>query len=302
MKRLEPIAWPPLILSTAAGFTITGILFIFCWIETGDAQPLNLWFQEFGAFLLVAFPLSGAFTAARVVSLFGPEEPMRQSWLLLATAAAIQAASHFVRHILGRDILLNPLRPFPDLHSWMPALDEFGRLLGGVLFPAVLITGLVLALRTYLRLGLLPKLSTFDFLVLAVLAILLACHLLNAFRWLGDPRVRPTPLLFLNLTIDPLYAALFVVAIFLRRAKLSLRHGLIERCWTAYSWAIFLTCAGSLAITLNAQGALPDRWMWPTWVLWHPAAALFALGPAYQLETMEMAMASASIARLRLRF
>ncbi len=301
MTRIEPTAWPPLILWTTAGFTATAILFIFYWLETGDAQPLNLWFREFGAFLLVAFPLSGAATGARVVSLFGQDEPMRQSWLLLATAAAIQAASNFVRHVLGHDILLNPLRPFPALQPWIPALSEFGRLLGGILFPGVLIAGLMLALRTYVRLGLLPKLRTFDFFALVVLSLLLACHLLNAIRWLGDPRVQPTPLLFLNLTIDPLYAALFVVAIFLRRAKLSLRHGLIERCWTAYSWAIFLTCGGSLAITLNAQGMLPDRWMWPTWVLWHPAAALFALGPAYQLETMEAAMASASTARLRIR-
>lgn len=42
--------------------------------------------------------------------------------------------------------------------TWMPALDEFGRLLGGVLFPAVLILGLALALRTYVCLGLPPRL------------------------------------------------------------------------------------------------------------------------------------------------
>lgn len=299
--RIEPVPWTPLILWTAAGFTTSAGIFILYWLKTGDAQPLNVWFREFGALLLVAFPLSGAVTAARVVSLFGEREPMRQTWLLLAAAAAVQAASNFARHVLGQDILLNPLRLLSALHPYRPALDEFGRLLGGILFPAVVIAGLVLALRTYVRLGLLPRLKTWDFCALTALAGLTAFHLVNAIRWLSDPQVQITPMFLLNVAVDPLYAVLFVVAILLRRAKLSLRHGLIERCWTAYSWAVFLTCAGSLGVTLHQEGILPASWMWPTWLIWHPAAALFALGPAYQLETMETAMASAFTARLRIR-
>ncbi len=301
MGRIEPFFWSPLILWTSSGFTVTALLFILFWLETGDAALLNLWFREFGAALLMLLPLSGAFTAAKVVSLFGPREPMRQSWYLLAAAGAVHALSNGVRHVLGQDTLLNPLRAFPSLRGWLPVMSEFGRLLGGILFPAVLILGLVLALRTYVRLGLLPRLKVFDFAALTGVAVLMACHFANAWRWLASPDVPLTPVLLLNLTVDPLYAALFVVAILLRRAKLSLRHGLIERCWTAYSWAIFLTCAGSLCVTLNAQGVLPTSWMWPTWLVWHPAAALFALGPAYQLETMETAMASATAARIRIR-
>lgn len=299
--RLDPFTWSPVIGWTGSGFTVVAFLFTLFWLLTGDPVLLEPWFRHFGAILLVLFPMAGAVAGARVVSLFGPSEPMRQSWLFLATAAAVQAISNAVRHVLGRDMVLNPLTALRGSEPWMAALDEFGRLLGGVMFPAVLILGLALALRTYVRLGLLPRLKWFDFVALAATGLFLAHHLYNGFFWLGDPRVHLTPLLMLNLTVVPLHAVLFAVAILLRRAKLSLRHGLIERCWTAYAWASFLTCAGSLAITLNAQGLLPDRWMWPSWLLWHPAAALFALGPIYQLETMETALASATAARLRCR-
>lgn len=299
--RLDPFTWSPVIGWTGSGFTAVAFLFTLFWLLTDDPVLLEPWFRHFGAILLVLFPMAGAVAGARVVSLFGPLEPMRQSWLFLATAAAVQAISNAVRHVLGRDMVLNPLTALRGSETWMPALDEFGRLLGGVLFPAVLILGLALALRTYVRLGLLPRLKWFDFVALAATGLFLGHHLHNGFVWLGDPQVHLTPLLMLNLTVVPLHAVLFAVAILLRRAKLSLRHGLIERCWTAYAWASFLTCAGSLGITLNAQGLLPDKWMWTSWLLWHPAAALFALGPIYQLETMETALASATAARLRCR-
>ncbi|MGQ9919426.1 MAG: hypothetical protein ACUVS7_18670 [Bryobacteraceae bacterium] len=299
--RPEIFPWSPVISWTATGFTVAGLLFVVYWLETGDASPLNAWFREFGALLLALFPLAGTAAAGRVVSLFGSQEPMRQSWLWLGAASAVHAASNAIRHIFGKDILLNPLRSLPGIEEWLPALEQFGRLLGGILFPAVLIGGLGLALRTYIRLGLLPRLRRVDWLALTGIGLFFAYHAANAFRWLSDPGVRITPLVCLNLLVDPLYAVLFAMAILLRRAKLSLRKGLMERCWTAYCWAIFLTCAGSLALTLHEQGVLPSRWLWPTWLIWHPAAALFALGPVYQLETMETALASASAARLRCR-
>lgn len=283
-----PLSWAVL-LACALYFTAAAGCLLY-WVVTGNAAVLRLCFQETGGPLLAVFAMIEAAAALRVWTLFNPGEPLRTGWFFLASAGAIHAVSVITRHLLGRDILLNPLRLLPSAHSLLPLLDEFGRVLGGTLLPLVLLSGIYSVLRVYRRLGLLRRLSPLDALPLAVAAGFLVFQLSELVRWLPLRQGRITPLWSIDWLTDPLFVLLFGAAIVLRRANVALRPGRLALCWTAYAAAIFLTCTGSLGTTLFQNGVLTHLTWSPFWLIWYPAAAAFALAPVCQLETMQSAL------------
>lgn len=290
-----PLSWAVLLVC-AVFFTAASACLLY-WITTGDGAALRLCFQEVGGPLLAVFAMVEAAAALRVFTLFNPGEALRTGWFFLASAGAVHAVSVITRHLLGRDIALNPLRLMPAASSTLPFLDQFGRVLGGTLLPLVLLCGLCSVLGVYRRLGLLRRLSAFDTLPLAVAAGFLIYQLSELLRWLPLRRGNMTPLWSLDWATDPLFVLLFCAAIVLRRANLALRRGRLARCWTAYAVAIFLTCAGSLGTALFQQGFLTLFTWSPFWLIWYPAAAAFTLAPVYQLETMRAALHAGTDAR-----
>lgn len=289
----------------AAGYPLSSAILLICavytaaaascilhWILTGDDGIIRVCFQEIGGPLLAVYAMIEAAAALRVWSLFHPGELLRTGWFFLATAGAVHTVSVITRHLLGRDILLNPLRFLPSAPSILPLLDEFGRVLGGTLFPLLLLAGLFFVVRVYSRLRLLTRLSALDYFPLAAAAVLLAFEFTQFLHWLPFRRGNITALWAMEWATEPLFVLLFGAAVVLRRANLALRRGRLARCWTAYAAAIFLTCAGSLGGALFQGGFISQQVWSPFWLIWYPAAAAFALGPIFQMETMHLAIRS----------
>ena len=68
--------------------------------------------------------------------------------------------------------------------------------------------------------------------------------------------------------------------------------GLVASCWNSYVVAIFLTAFGDLGITLEAYGYIPGPLLPIAWLVWYPASAAFALGPAFLSEAVALATQS----------
>ncbi len=285
-----PLSWA-VALVCALYFTAASASLL-VWILTGNATVLSICFQEIGGPLLAVFAMIEAAAALRVWSLFNPGEPLRTGWFFLASAGSVHAVSVITRHLLGRNILLNPLRFLPSSSPLFPLLDDFGRVLGGTLLPLVLLAGIYFVLRVYRRLRLLTRLSPVDYLALAVAALFLAFEFSELLRWLPLRRGNITALWTMDWATDPLFILLFAAAIVLRRANLALRRGRLARCWTAYAAAIFLTCTGNLGVALVEGGFITQNQSWPFWLIWYPAAAGFTLAPIFQMETMHLALRS----------
>lgn len=284
-----PLSWA-ILLVCAIYFTGASACLLM-WLLTRNQSIIRVCFQEVGGPLLAVFAMVEAAAALRVWTLFNPREPLRTGWFFLAAAGSVHSVSVITRHLLGRDIVLNPLRLLPSAGTLLPLLDDFGRVLGGTLLPLVLLAGIFCVLRVYRRLGLLTRLAPVDYLPLLAAAAFLLFQFSEFLRWL-PAQGRVTTLWSIDWATDPLFVLLFAAAIVLRRANVALRRGRLACCWTAYAVAIFLTCIGSLGIALF-QGLYISQQVWsPFWLIWYPAGAAFALAPICQMETMHLALRS----------
>jgi hypothetical protein len=95
-----------------------------------------------------------------------------------------------------------------------------------------------------------------------------------------------------NLPTDPLLWVLLAQALRLLRSVQKMGPGWISYCYAAFSVGIFLVLLGDVAIWATNWGCLPWPWSALEWYLWVPAAAAFALAPAYQWEAMRHAESS----------
>ena len=78
-------------------------------------------------------------------------------------------------------------------------------------------------------------------------------------------------------------------ALLLRRSVQRMGSSRIAKCWSAFSIGVFLIALGDVGGWAEVYGYLPYPWSSLTWFLWLPAAACFALAPAYQLEAIRSA-------------
>lgn len=282
------------ILFSCAAFSAVALLSAAHWLATGESRWLDFWFKEIGGPLLAVFAVAEAAGAAAAASWFSPGEPMGKVWRLLAAAGAVHAVSMVLRHILGMQIGANPLHSFGGGFQATALLRDFGHVLGGTLYFALLAAGLTLALREHWKLRLIRSLSRSELAVLLAAGGVFAYTLLAARFWLSQPEVRPNPLWWIGWLTDPLLALLFSLSLLLGKSAGRLQGGLLGRPWLAYFSASLLTCIGSLFVGLSEAGLVRGEALWPVWLLWHPAAAAFALAPVYQLEAVRYAIRHAA--------
>jgi hypothetical protein len=283
--RTGQVAVVAVVLSCAV-FLAGGLAACAWWQYSGATFWLDFWFKELGGPLLVAYAVVEALAAAAIVRLFDPGEPMRTAWQLLRAAACVHAASALFRHFLGKPVAANPLRLWHAPPGWLALCEEFGCVLGGTLYLALLMAGLAAALRVYAPLRLLPVPSAREWTVLCAAAGILVYTLRLIAYWLRQPGVQTSSLWWVGWLTDPLLGALLFLALLVRRAAAPLEGGLLARPWQAYFHATWLTCAGSVSVGLSTAGILSAEAAWPFWLIWHPAAALFALAPLFQLQAM----------------
>jgi len=221
----------------------------------------------------------------QVLREFSLAEPLGRAWLLLAAAASFHFLGILMSEVLGVRSRLNPLMLWRDAPvNLIDGLRALGLTVGGPLRWLFLACGLFVALQIYRRSGLLGRLKQTDWLLAVVTAAYL---LLEAGGVIAAMRTGKVFSLLqqINWLNDPLLLVLLMEAILIRRSVFASGGGLVGRCWWAYMLAIAFTCGGDLGLWATAYAYVP----WPveaaSWHIWFIASALFALGPAYQLET-----------------
>jgi hypothetical protein len=249
LVRRMPSGWARLMLLAAASFLGLGIAGFLVWLRTGDPGWLDVFFRSPGTFAALGLAAIELWFSLQVLRQFERGEPLRPAWFLISGSA--------VANLTGVSLAA-------------PGRDAAMVLSGAVRF-ALLAAGLYQVLRVYRRFGFLTRLRAFDWALLTIPAAYAVYRIVNfelSARW----------------AVDPLLACLLAEALLLFRSVRGMGQSWISRCWGSYSSGIFLTSVGNIGLWLAGPmlGSL-------TWYAWLPAAAAFAVAPAYQLEAIRYA-------------
>jgi hypothetical protein len=275
--------WSSIILGASCAFLAAGpAAFGVSWL-TGSTAWVEFLFQVPGTLLLVGLALAATAMSAAVCRHFAAGELLRPAWMLIAAAAAFDAAGLVCTHILGVRTVLNPLAAVPNvLQAAGVRLRDGGMVMSGPCRLALLAAGLAFALRAYRSAGFLGRLEKLDRLLVAGAG----AYVLRE-AWDTAAAVRRgasvTVAGVLMWPVDPLLLLLLLEALLLLRSAQGMGDGRIGRTWRAFSTGIFLLVLGDFGLWATAYGHLPWPWSSITWYVWVPAAAAFALAPARQL-------------------
>jgi hypothetical protein len=234
-------------------------------LSGGWSEAFGLYFRYLGSSFLVIFAFLELVLSRSVRSAFQPGEDLYRAWTLITIGAGLRLTGVFVAHGLQPE----------------PRIRDIALFISGPLQLVTLVWGLTIVLRLYRRLGYVVRITRTDW------ALLIGCVAMAA-NGIVQNVITPSS----GFLTDTLLFVLLFQAILLRRSASQMGGGLVAACWTAYVYAIFLTAVGDLGITLSAYGYVPQAWMPATWLVWYPAAAAFALGPAYLSEAVFLAMQS----------
>lgn len=264
---------------------LAGFLVLFPSLAAENYWPIEFFFDFFSTPFLIGCALAEVFLGHKAMQLFAPNEPLRGAWWVIRLSGMCHTAGLVLWHILGDDIALNPL--LYGNSFWNEAMarefQDAGYVVAGPLRMAVLAVGLGMVLRPMNRL-IRPRVALSDY-ALLIPVLLFACY--QVFAFLGRVVAAKTPETWASLMDgmnNPLLAVLLAQALMISRSLREMGGGLIARCWRAFAVGIVLTCLGTLG-----QWATNDYYLpWPynsiVWYVWIPAAAAYALAPAYQLE------------------
>jgi hypothetical protein len=161
-----------------------------------------------------------------------------------------------------------------------------GSAFGGPLNMVLLAAGLLVVVGLYKKVGLLRRLSGYDWIPLSLVGLFIGSQLIEFARWSSTLREPVTILRWISWITDPLLGVLLLEALLLRRAIVNSGGGLIARCWRAYAAAIFLTSVGNAGTWAVNSGLLHLRYHYWITFIWFLAAIAFALGPAHQIEAV----------------
>jgi hypothetical protein len=275
-----------------ATYLAAGLVALVAWRITGNVSWVEYYFRVPGAFVLVFLAAASLVLCRRVQREFSPAQPMYRAWRLIVISTVCDLTGALFTQFLSVPMALNPLA---HTSWWSPALAawlrQFGQSAGGSLRFAFLAAGLFQALRVYRKSGFLAGLTVPDWALLAAAGAYIvreATDLIYALR-LGK---HPAPAEVLGWPTDPLLWILLAESILLYRSVHQMGPGWIGRCWQAFSLGISFIVLGDVAIWATAYGFLPWPWSSIGWYLWLPAAAAFALAPAYQLDAIYRAYTS----------
>ena len=278
-----------LILVLTAGYLAVGLTALCAWWVTRDDAWVIEFFRVPGAALLVTLAAIELLLSIRVVREFSPGQLMRTAWKLIALSSVCDLGGALASQIFGTDSQLNVLRFLP---GWSPpaagTIRQFGLLLGGPCRFAFLAAGLFWTLRVYRRSGFLGRLALLDWVALGLVAVYIGSEARDLILALHAGK-QPTPSEIMGWPVDPLLWLLLLEALLLYRSVRETGIGWIGRCWRAFSIGIALITLGDIAIWATNYGYLPWPWSGLGWYIWLPAAAAFAMAPAYQLEAVREA-------------
>ena len=259
---------------------------------SGKPDLIANFFRYPGAIYLVGMSAIAFWLSLRCWRQFSKADLLRQAWLLIMLAAAMDALGNVCLHVLGAYAWLNPLTHTAS--GWpAPAIKLLGRvglLLGGLFQMALLACGLSFVLRAYRRSGLFPNLSRWICLLAGVL-MLYTVHEARLLQALLRSGKVSGGIQILGWPSDPLLIVLLFEAVCILRPVLGTGWGLIARCWAAFAAGIVFHALGD--ILASRHGYPPQTIGTLSWCAWFLAGAAYALGPAYQLEAFRAVEQSA---------
>jgi len=279
------------ILVLVSAYLAVGLLALAYWQFTGNITWVEEYFRLPGALALVFLAAAQLLFCVRVRCEYSPAQPMRKAWNLIVISAGCDFAGALFVQILSAQIALNPLS-HTALWSASEAtsLRAYGQVLGGSLRFAFLAAGLFLSLRAYRKSGFLARLAVIDWVFLAAAGAFVLREASDVIFAMQHGK-HPSTAEVLGWPTDPLLWLLLAESLLLHRSVCQMGPGWVGRCWKAFSVGIALIALGDIAIWATAYGYLP----WPLsslgWYIWLPAAAAFAMAPAYQLEAVWRAYA-----------
>ena len=284
-----PFGCSVLILFASLVYLAMGLVALLAADRTGNFYWVEEFFKYPAALLSTTFAVIELSFSLLVTREFLPEQPMRKAWRLIALSAACDVVSAVTVQVLAVKSLLNPLI---YVNWWSESaaatVRQFGLTVGGPLRFALLTAGLAYALRAYKRTGLLGRRKPIDWVLLSIMGIYLVAQARDVTVALRKGW-HPPPAMVLGWPTDPLLWLLLAEALLLYRSVQQAGGGLIGRCWKALSIGVFLVSLGDIAVWAANWGFLPWPWSALEWYIWLPAAAAFALAPAYQLEAIAQA-------------
>jgi hypothetical protein len=269
---------PQLILLGTGIHLFIALLIYLAWVATGNDLWIISFFNYQGALFFLLCSGIGFGVSLMVWRQFSPGDAMRPAWFLIFLSFALRLSGDVLTHLLSINSSSSPM-----------ALKELGQVVGGPGAMVLLAGGLLLVLRMYRRLGLLARLTVFDYVLVGAVTAYTLRFAYDLLEWQSDSPAPVTILKAIKWLSDPLLSLLLFEAIFIRRSVIRMGSGLISRCWGAFTAGIFFTSVGDMGLWAVAQGYLN----WPqssiTWYVWFLASAAYALGPAYQAEAMSRA-------------
>jgi hypothetical protein len=286
-----------LLLLTTAFYLIVGVAAFVGYSLTGNSLWVDSFFRIPGAFMAFFLALVAFWFSLQVLSNFSAEEPMGAVWLCIAGAAGFELAGVTLSQVLAAESVMNPLR---YMSWWSPQnsllIRQYGLLLGGTCRFTLLAVGMGLSLRIYHRNNLLGRLKMLDWVLWIAMGVFAVKEYSEVIQALRGGRLFP-PVEVAGWPVDLLLWITLVQSMLLYRSAHAMGPGWITRCWNAFAVGSFLICVGVVADWATRWGYLPWPWSALSWYLWLPAGAAFALGPVYQMEAIQNAIANRGVSR-----
>ena len=282
-----------LLFSFSAIYLAIGIVAFVGWRASGNDLWVRRFFEVPGSFLLVFLAAAELWFCSQVLSRYEPGEAMRGVWLFLTASAAFDVAGAVCSQVLSLDSAVNPLR----LAQWWnaelkEAIRAYGQLLGGTCRFTLLAVGLGLAVQVYRKAGLHGRLRALDWVVLAGMAAFVAAEARDIVRLMASGSRPVSTAEMSGWPVDALLWVLLAEALLLYRSASRMDSGWLGRCWKALAAGVFLLSLGTVSLWASRWSYVPWPWSALFWYLWIPAATAVAMGPAYQLEAIQAAMAA----------
>lgn len=286
-----PAGCSGIILAVVSACFVVGLGALAAWGLTGNPAWIREFFQIPAALLMVWLAAVELWLSSAARLQFAPGELMRRVWSLIAISAGADLVGTVAVQILGIESRLNVLTRLPGWSKGLAAdISVVGHLFGGPLRGALLAAGLWYAVAAYHRARFLGKLRAADWLLLALGAVFIGRNVADVVLAVRAGKVVGW-VEAANWPTDPLLWMMLGVALRLYRSVQQMGGGWIGRCWRAFSIGVFLTALGNVGLWAEIYGYLRYPWTAAVWFVWLPAAACFALAPAYQLEAIANARA-----------
>lgn len=254
---------PRWIVTVTGAYLCLGLFAFYVWCHAAPALSMQASPGDTEALSVTGMAAAQAWLCLVALRSFQRGAPLRRAWFLIM----LSAATHAVGGLLGQ---------VPGTAS---QIHQAALLFSGPLQMALLAAGLLAALGVLRRLGfgVRPKATGW-----AVAGIVI---LFTLTRPAGNA---------ISLARSLLLCMLSVEALLLWLSAARMGRGLIAKCWRAFAAGIFVIGFGEAA--LWAIGSYVPGWLAAAleWYVWFPAAAVFALAPAYCVAAVRRATGRAT--------